>query len=94
MATECGREQCSAAHLPLAQACSPAPPLLRPSATHACTPRFGQARAAVARIGLDTMTSPYWAHELLLWLQMLIPDAAVGPALLSMHKVRVRVRVT
>ena len=39
------------------------------------------------------MTSPYWAHELLLWLQMLIPDAAVGPALLSMHKVRVRVRV-
>ncbi len=27
------------------------------------------ARAAVARIGLDTMTSPYWAHELLLWVQ-------------------------
>jgi len=25
-----------------------------------------QARAAVARIGLDTMTSPYWAHALLL----------------------------
>ena len=39
------------------------------------------------------MTSPYWTHELLLWLQMLIPDAVVGPALLSMHKVRVRVRV-
>ena len=33
------------------------------------------------------MTSPYWAHELLLWVQMIIPDALVGPALLSMHKV-------
>ena len=44
------------------------------------------ARAAVARIGLDTMTSPYWTHELLLWLQGRIPDAVVGPALLSMHK--------
>ena len=33
------------------------------------------------------MTSPYWAHELLLWVQMIIPDAVVGPALLSMHKV-------
>ena len=46
------------------------------------------AKAAVARIGLDTMTSPYWAHELLLWVQMIIPDAVVGPALLSMHKVQ------
>ena len=27
------------------------------------------ARAAVARIGLDTMASPYWAHELVLWIQ-------------------------
>jgi len=44
------------------------------------------ARAAVARIGVDTMTSPYWTHELLLWLQGRIPDALVGPALLSMHK--------
>ena len=32
------------------------------------------------------MTSPYWTHELLLWLQGRIPDAVVGPALLSMHK--------
>jgi len=44
------------------------------------------ARAAVARIGVDTMTSPYWAHELLLWVQVRIPDALTGPALLSTHK--------
>ena len=44
------------------------------------------ARAAVARLGLDTMTSPYWAHELLLWVQARIPDAVTGPALLHSHK--------
>tara|TARA_B110001452_G_scaffold239129_1_gene219993 strand:- start:371 stop:1336 length:966 start_codon:yes stop_codon:yes gene_type:complete len=44
------------------------------------------AKAAVARIGLDTMTSPYWAHELLLWVQARIPDAVAGPVLLSSHK--------
>jgi len=49
------------------------------------TPR-AYARAAVARIGLDTMTSPYWAHELLLWLQACIPDSVTGPALLFVHK--------
>ena len=28
------------------------------------------ARYAVARIGYDTMVSPYWVHELFMWIQV------------------------
>jgi len=44
------------------------------------------ARFAVARIGFDVMVSPYWAHELYIWLQQRLPDAVKIPFILGMHK--------
>ena len=43
------------------------------------------AKYAVARIGYDTMTSPYWVHELFMWVQARVPDSLIGSAVLSMH---------
>jgi len=44
------------------------------------------ARYAVARIGYDTMTSPYWVHELFMWVSALLSDSLQGKVILSMHK--------
>ena len=44
------------------------------------------AKAAVARIGYDTMVSPYWAHELFMWLQERLPERTIGFIVLQMHK--------
>ena len=44
------------------------------------------ARYAVARIGYDVMTSPYWVHELYMWIQARLPEDLLGKAILSMHK--------
>ena len=44
------------------------------------------AKYAVARIGYDTMVSPYWVHELFMWCQARLPDGLVGGAIHSMHK--------
>ena len=44
------------------------------------------ARYAVSRIGHDTMTSPYWVHELYMWVQARLPDDLLGAAILFMHK--------
>jgi len=44
------------------------------------------ARYAVARIGYDTMTSPYWVHEVYMWVQDRLPDNLLGAAILYMHK--------
>uniref|UniRef100_A0A7S2N405 Uncharacterized protein n=1 Tax=Haptolina brevifila TaxID=156173 RepID=A0A7S2N405_9EUKA len=44
------------------------------------------ARYAVARIGHDTMTSPYWVHELFMWVSSLLSDKLQGTIILSMHK--------
>ena len=43
------------------------------------------AKYAVARIGYDTITSPYWVHELALWVLSRVPDAIVGFATHKMH---------
>lgn len=43
------------------------------------------ARYAVARIGYDTMVSPYWVHELFMWVQARIPDSLIGAGVLKMH---------
>jgi len=43
------------------------------------------ARCAVARIGYDTMVSPYWLHELVMYAQSFIPDGLVGGEVLKMH---------
>jgi 17beta-estradiol 17-dehydrogenase / very-long-chain 3-oxoacyl-CoA reductase len=55
-------------------------------ATLATPTATAYARAAVARIGYDTMTSPYWLHEIYMWVQARLPDDLVGRAILSMHK--------
>lgn len=44
------------------------------------------ARYAASRIGYDTMVSPYWVHEMYLWVQAHLSDGLVGAACLSMHK--------
>jgi len=44
------------------------------------------ARFACARIGYDVMVSPYWAHEVYVWIQARIPDALKIMAILDMHK--------
>ena len=44
------------------------------------------ARYAVARIGYDTMTSPYWVHELFMWVSSLLSDSLQGTVILKMHK--------
>jgi len=44
------------------------------------------ARYAVARIGFDVMVSPYWAHELYIWVQERLPDALKIMFILDMHK--------
>jgi len=44
------------------------------------------ARYAVARIGHDTMTSPYWVHEVYMWIQERLPDNLMGAAIMYMHK--------
>lgn len=44
------------------------------------------ARYAVARIGYDVMVSPYWAHELYIWIQAQIPDFLKIRVVLNMHK--------
>jgi len=44
------------------------------------------ARYSVARIGYDVMVSPYWAHEIFMWLQERIPENAIGGGVLRMHK--------
>jgi len=43
------------------------------------------AKYAVARIGYDTMVSPYPVHELFMWLQARIPDGLIGAGVLKMH---------
>ena len=32
------------------------------------------------------MTSPYWVHELYMWIQARLPEDLLGKAILSMHK--------
>ena len=44
------------------------------------------ARYAVARIGHDVMVSPYWLHEIVLFVQARTSDDLAGRLLLSMHK--------
>ena len=44
------------------------------------------AKYAVARIGYDTMTSPYWVHELFMWVSSLLSDSLQGTVILKMHK--------
>jgi len=44
------------------------------------------ARYAVSRIGFDTMTSPYWVHEVYMWVQARMPDELLGALILYMHK--------
>jgi len=44
------------------------------------------ARYAVARIGYDVMASPYWAHEVYVWLQERLPNALKIMVILDMHK--------
>jgi len=44
------------------------------------------ARYAVARIGYDTMTSPYWVHELFMWVSSLLSESLQGTVILKMHK--------
>ena len=44
------------------------------------------AKYAVARIGYDTMVSPYWVHEIFMWLQARAPDELVGYMILVTHK--------
>ena len=44
------------------------------------------ARYAVARIGYDVMVSPYWLHEIVLFVQARTSDDLAGRLLLSMHK--------
>ena len=41
---------------------------------------------AVARIGYDVMVSPYWLHEIVLFVQARTSDDLAGRLLLSMHK--------
>ena len=43
------------------------------------------ARAAVARIGYDTMVSPYWTHELYMWFQARVPENLIGVGVYKMH---------
>jgi len=43
------------------------------------------AKYAVARIGYDTMVSPYPVHEIFMWMQARIPDSLIGAGVLSMH---------
>ena len=43
------------------------------------------ARAAVARIGYDTMVSPYWTHELYMWFQARVPESLIGWGVYKMH---------
>lgn len=51
------------------------------------TPRAATyARYAVARIGYDTMVSPYWVHEVFMWFQSKISDGIIGAGIMSMHK--------
>ena len=42
-------------------------------------------RAAVARIGYDTMVSPYWTHELYMWFQARVPEGLIGFGVYKMH---------
>jgi 17beta-estradiol 17-dehydrogenase / very-long-chain 3-oxoacyl-CoA reductase len=44
------------------------------------------ARYAVARIGYDTMVSPYWVHEIAVWLIARLDETLVGKVVLGMHK--------
>lgn len=44
------------------------------------------ARYACARIGYDVMASPYWAHEVYVWIQARIPDSLKIMAIFDMHK--------
>ena len=44
------------------------------------------AKYAVSRIGYDTMVSPYWVHEVLMWFQDKISDDVIGMGIMSMHK--------
>jgi len=43
------------------------------------------AKYAVARIGYDTMVSPYWAHEMYMWVSERLPDKLIGWAVMKMH---------
>lgn len=40
----------------------------------------------MARIGYDTMTSPYWAHEVFMWWQARMPESFLGNLVLKIHK--------
>lgn len=44
------------------------------------------ARCAVAQIGHDVMVSPYWVHELALWVQDRVPEFLKVPVVMSIHK--------
>jgi len=44
------------------------------------------ARYAVARIGYDVMVSPYWAHELYIWIQERLPNFLKIKVIFDMHK--------
>ena len=43
------------------------------------------AKYAVARIGYDTMVSPFWSHELFMWLQAQTDESVIGWAVYKMH---------
>ena len=43
------------------------------------------ARSAVNAIGHDVLVSPYWVHELAIWVMSRLPTALVAKAVLKMH---------
>lgn len=45
----------------------------------------GYARAAVAAIGYDTVTSPYWSHALQMYLLLNLPESIAAYITKSMH---------
>jgi len=44
------------------------------------------ARCSVAQIGNDVMISPYWVHDLALWIQDCIPEFLKVPVIMKIHK--------